>query len=134
MTRVSFERPGAAPFEADLGRVIAEGGGGVVQEAAWAEDASKKFIVKRARAGREALLDYERRTCEQLEHPSIIRYLGVATPEGLGPLLAFEALDQLSKHWGEDRYAHEATDPDLSSLAMSIVTLVTVKSRSFKNG
>lgn len=92
MTRLAFQRIGKPVFEATLGKVVAEGGAGVVQEATRADAGAQTVIVKRARAGGEALLEYERRTCENLDHPSLVRYLGSASAPGLGPLLAFEAL------------------------------------------
>ncbi|MEZ0230352.1 MAG: protein kinase, partial [Planctomycetota bacterium] len=92
MTTVLFERPGEKSFEAILGKVVAEGGAGVIQEARRADGTGAPFIVKRARAGGERLLEYERASCELVDHPSLVRYLGVSNPEGLGPLVAFEAL------------------------------------------
>ncbi len=92
MTAVLFERAGEEAFEAVLGKVVAEGGSGVVQEARRADGTGAPFIVKRARAGGEKLLEYERTSCELVDHASLVRYLGVANIEGLGPLVAFEAL------------------------------------------
>jgi serine/threonine protein kinase len=91
-----FSRPKGETFDATLGNVLAEGGGGVVQLARKLGDpsASGSLVVKRAKKGGEALLDYERHTCEQLDHPSLVRYFGSASAPDLGPVLAFEALAQ----------------------------------------
>ncbi len=91
MTAVNFESPKGDRFDATLGAVLAEGGQGVVQEARF-DGGSGVFVVKRAHEGGEALLEYERVTCQKFDHPSLVRFLGSASSNEMGTLLAFEAL------------------------------------------
>ena len=51
------------------------------------------MVVKRAKQGHERLLDLERQACDRIEHPNVVRYLGAATSDDRGVLLAFERLD-----------------------------------------
>jgi serine/threonine protein kinase len=55
-------------------------------------DAPELLVTKHARKGAEPLLELERRACDQLDHPNIVRFLGSAIEPGLGTVLAFERL------------------------------------------
>jgi serine/threonine protein kinase len=89
-----FARPSAAPFEATLGPVIAEGGGGVVFEARRVGQDGLSFVAKAAKPGTERLHELEREMCEKLDHPGLVRYMGAAQSADRGLVLGFERLGQ----------------------------------------
>jgi serine/threonine protein kinase len=78
------------PVAVTLGPVIAEGGSAIVHEAR--RPAGEPLVVKRVRAGAERLLDLEKRACEHVDHPNVVRYLGSGRSSALGMVLAFERL------------------------------------------
>jgi serine/threonine protein kinase len=88
-----FQRGARIAFEGLLGRPLAEGGSGRVFEAfrrpGGADDV---FVAKVAKMGAERVLEVERRACELLDHPNVVRSLGAARSRELGRVLALERL------------------------------------------
>jgi serine/threonine protein kinase len=98
VTRLTFKPQGNhAPVEVEVGPAIAEGGDGAVHSARAVTRRPllpENLVIKRARKGVERALDLERRACEEIDHPNVIRYYGSADSPEWGTVLAFERLEE----------------------------------------